>query len=142
MTRRGGRRGRAAKRKSTEQTKLMISTDPEELRTLTTASRKKIQRENTRRLWIFSGDKFVYSSRKKAKLYPQASFLGLPAELRQEILYRSYSLEDLENGTFASPLTDERRKERLRWNPKVPLEVLGSMFPTPLDSPDTDSANS
>ncbi|KAL6710511.1 hypothetical protein ACN47E_008559 [Coniothyrium glycines] len=72
-------------------------------RTLKRSARTQLERERAA-MWIAP---WIANSqwRLEHNNYPRASFLGLPTELRQEILYMSGSVEDLEEN-----LKDSRQK--------------------------------
>jgi hypothetical protein len=102
------RRQRAQLRKSHVQIE-----KPFGIRTLKRAARKRIERERAPSLWIFPGD----GRRNLAgiRAYPPATLLGLPTELRQNILRMSYSIEDLQDDVAAIHQEDKKRAKRLDW---------------------------
>jgi hypothetical protein len=67
-----------------------------EPRKLRTSARKQIDRERAPGLWIFPW--VMAPSGKFERAYPRTNLLGLPAELRQRILYESFNLNELGKG--------------------------------------------
>jgi hypothetical protein len=96
MSRKKNVRTREARkrRKAIVKQKLYISSQVP-TRTLKPSARKQLARERAPSLYIYPSDKkpFAYPGRE----YPQASLLGLPAELRQLILYKAFDMGELEN---------------------------------------------
>ena len=71
-----------------------------ELRTLKRSARKQLEEERAPQLWIFPWMDMVHLGGDRGRIYPHASLLGLPTEIRQEILHMSYSMEELEYDTI------------------------------------------
>ena len=92
-----------------------------EPRTLKRAARKKLERERAPQLWIYPCKDLGHSA---GRVYPRASLLGLPTELRQQILYMSYPMEELERDLSAVILT-RKRKSLLKWaSTAEPVRVM------------------
>lgn len=88
-----GKESRRRKRLAVSKEKLYISVQPR-LRTLRRAPRRKLERQRAPGLWILSNDAdFHFAEQERS--YPRASLLGLPAELRQQILNSSYDKQPL-----------------------------------------------
>jgi hypothetical protein len=109
-----------ARRREQEKTKLRIG--HYELRTLKRSARKQVERERATQVQIIPWNDLPHST---GRGYPRASLLGLPTELRQNILYLSYSMEDLERDTQAVHLTREERN--LIWAGTTQSIPLGRM---------------
>src|SRR5690242_138972 len=83
-----GKKSNRRKRLAVSKEKLYISFQPS-LRTLRRAPRRKLERERAPSLWILSKDAdFHFAEQERS--YPRASLLGLPVELRQNILNISH----------------------------------------------------
>lgn len=63
-------------------------------RTLRRSAREQLERERAPRLWIWPW--ISDPTYRFGRVYARASFLGLPSELRQQILYESLDREELE----------------------------------------------
>jgi hypothetical protein len=95
-----------------------------ELRTLKRSSRKQLERERAPGLWIFPRDSENLGGN---GVHPPASLLRLPPELRQEIVYMSYNIDELEREvTLLRPENQERAK-RLEWFDSMSRMVPGKM---------------
>jgi hypothetical protein len=116
-------RTRKAQARRREQEKASLRIGHNELRTLKRSARKHIERERATHLQIFPWNDLPHSN---GRLYPRASLLGLPTELRQNILYLSYSMEDLERDTRAVHLT-KREERNMLWASTARSIPLGRM---------------
>jgi hypothetical protein len=92
-----------------------------ELRTLKRSARKQLERERAQSLWIIPWlhHKSLGSGK---QVHPQASLLGLPAELRQRIVYESYATEELLRNAkkfIKGKGTQGERLRRLTWADKA-----------------------
>ncbi|KAF2134791.1 hypothetical protein P153DRAFT_362524 [Dothidotthia symphoricarpi CBS 119687] len=86
----------AKKRRRTlaNKSRLHITAHPHGLRTLKPSARKQLERDRAPGLWIYPW--YLDPTRQpQARQYPHASLLGLPAELRQRVLYESFDVQDL-----------------------------------------------
>jgi hypothetical protein len=92
----------------------IINSRHSKLRTLKRSARKQLEKERTPRLWVLPPIEQLFS-RPKTTVYPRTSLLGLPIELRQQILYQSYTVnalaQDLEDFKFGV----RERLERVAW---------------------------
>jgi hypothetical protein len=95
------------------------------LRTLKRAARKQIERERAPSLWIFPADGKRNLAR--SRVYPPATLLGLPTELRQNILRMSYSIEDLQDDVAAIGQEDKKKAKRLDWAKAVSPILIDKM---------------
>ncbi|EAT89543.2 hypothetical protein HBH56_016250 [Parastagonospora nodorum] len=92
-----------------------------EPRTLKRAARKELERERAPQLWIYPFKDLGHSA---GRIYSRASLLGLPTELRQQILYMSYPMVELERDLSAFILT-RKRKNQLKWaSTSEPVRVI------------------
>lgn len=66
---------------------------PVQLRTLKRSARKQLDKERAPSLWVLPWHESNQLG--VGRVYPLASLLGLPSELRHKILYRSYRVEEL-----------------------------------------------
>jgi hypothetical protein len=89
------------RRKALEKQKLCIASQVP-TRTLKPSARKEIARKRAPRLYIYPGDKDP-ATRSRCDS-PRASLLGLPMELRQQILQEAFDTKELEN------MVEQRRK--------------------------------
>jgi hypothetical protein len=87
-------------------------------RTLKRSARKYLERERTVRLWMAPWVTDLFW-RSKRITYPDASLLGLPAELRQQILYEAMDMKELDRTAIEAkevrPDGQEIRDDEL-WN--------------------------
>ncbi|KAH8712284.1 hypothetical protein GQ44DRAFT_625348 [Phaeosphaeriaceae sp. PMI808] len=67
----------------------------QERRSLSRSARRKIGREHAVRLWIISEPDAMFSHICD-RTYPPATLLGLPRELRQRILYKSFDFDSFD----------------------------------------------
>jgi hypothetical protein len=131
MPRSNNQRKRYAKCNNHDQKQIKIPSQALRVRrTLTRSAREQMERERAPKLWIFPSDKFVYSVEGKATAYPRASLLGLPKEIREQILIYSYSMEDLKRDTFAFNPTDKKAAKKVIKGGRLPLDLLGSKSST------------
>ncbi|KAH9869531.1 hypothetical protein IAQ61_006738 [Plenodomus lingam] len=79
-------------------------------RTLKPSARRQIHRERAPHLWICPGIEDPVNARDTS--YPRASLLSLPLEIRQQILYLSLDVRDMEAAARAEQATGEEKK---RW---------------------------
>lgn len=66
-------------------------------RTLKRSARRQLERERAPSLWIMPWVDLKQHGSMSGRVHPKASLLGLPSELRQQILYKSYSLKELKD---------------------------------------------
>lgn len=71
-------------------TRLKISTCPAIIRTLRRGAREELHKNNARYKWILPWTRDIFY-RYEPRIYPAASLLGLPSELRQKILLHTSS---------------------------------------------------
>lgn len=87
------------RRKLAKATKLHISTHAAKNRTLKRGARKALHKKNAPYLWISPWTKDPFF-RYEPRVYPAASLLGLPAELRQKIVLLTSDPADLKGCTW------------------------------------------
>jgi hypothetical protein len=87
------------RRKLAKATKLHISTHAAESRTLKRGARRALHKQNAPYLWISPWIKDPFF-RYEPRVYPAASLLGLPAELRHKILLLTRDKADLKGCTW------------------------------------------
>lgn len=108
------------RRRDLEKLKFCIE-NHHEPRTLKRAARKELDRERAPKLWIYPFKDLGHST---GRMYPRASLLGLPTELRQQIVYMSYPMEELERDLSTVILT-KKRKSQLKWaSTAEPVRVM------------------
>ncbi|KAH7410131.1 hypothetical protein DE146DRAFT_732943 [Phaeosphaeria sp. MPI-PUGE-AT-0046c] len=79
-----------------------------ELRTLKRPARKQMERERAASLWIMPRVDCTHVSARKGRAYPVNSLLGLPTEIRQNILYQTCNIAELEDETRKMPWIGEK----------------------------------
>jgi hypothetical protein len=82
------------------------------LRTLKRSARNRLEKERAPQLWILPWHESQNPSKTPGRKYPQATLLGLPTELRQTILFESYSVLELIED--AEPFNKGRAKKLKR----------------------------
>jgi hypothetical protein len=107
-------RVRKAEQRRREQAKIPLHIiSYHELRTLKRSARKQLDRERAPTLWIIPWHEAQRFSAGSDQRHSQASLLGLPTELRQNILYESYSIQNLEEDAQTSRNARPTRMKRL-----------------------------
>jgi hypothetical protein len=84
------------------------------LRTLKRSARKQLENERIPRLWVLPSVEQLFSC-PKTFVYPRASLLGLPVELRQQILYGCYTVNELTRDLEDFKSGVRERLERVAW---------------------------
>jgi hypothetical protein len=74
-------------------------------------------KEKDRRLWIMPWVSIDAGRRGEGRIYPQASSLGLPTEIGEQILYESYSIAELNQDVKE---LKQNKKERVAWAGDLP----------------------
>lgn len=93
-------RVREARRRRERLTKQPVRINvPVELRTLKRSTRKQIERERAPSLWIMPWIDYTHAGGHKGRVYPSNHLLGLPTEIRQNIIYHTYSMAEVEADT-------------------------------------------
>ena len=104
-----------------------------ECRTLRKGARKQIARERAVRLWIYPW--IMAPTGRFRHSYPKASLLGLPSEIRQQIIYEAFGMTELrrmvehtENkGALAAALTKEKA-QKLKQRRETAMGIPMSQF--------------
>jgi hypothetical protein len=96
-----------------------------ELCTLKRSAKKRLEQERLPKLWIFPGDGNTRLGGTGAQV--SNSVLRLPTELRQDVLYMSYSVEELERDVATVCSEDQKRGTRLDWSIAMSPKLLQDM---------------
>ncbi|KAH9861645.1 hypothetical protein J1614_011397 [Plenodomus biglobosus] len=95
------------------------------VRTLRPSAERKIAKERAPHLWIYPG--LENAAYKFGTTHPRTSFLGLPTEIRQQILYMSLNMKDLEVAAADEIATKEETTRKLTAIRKLRTDKLAQL---------------